>query len=129
LGNVVPLTSDEKGNISLDFTFFLHPDIDSESQARNRSFALVVTTSQMLSFSASNDPWYYTKTANTSEHGAPYVVESGRPALSCWETTDICLGDVCYDSTLASSPLPEGLVQVFKTQFHVPASARIVLIS
>lgn len=127
-GNIVPVANEKTGNVFLDFAIFLHPGIDDESQARNRSFAFAVTTSQMPSISPSIDPWYYTESSNNTRFGAPSVVKSGRPVLSCWETIDICARGACYDSRMELSPFPEGLVQVFKTRFAIPASARVALI-
>ncbi|KAF2006544.1 hypothetical protein P154DRAFT_517611 [Amniculicola lignicola CBS 123094] len=120
-GNSVPVATEDFGSLLLDLAVFLHPDIDTDQQLVNRSFAFAATTSRLASFSASTDPWYYTETKNDSTYqNAPYRVKPHRPALSCWETTQICVNGVCYNTNLENSPIPEGLTFVFKSRFRHP---------
>ncbi|CAM1504835.1 Fc.00g024260.m01.CDS01 [Cosmosporella sp. VM-42] len=111
----------------LDFVTWVHPDIDQPQQYRNRSFALLAATALAPSPSHSEDPWYQTQSSNGSEYSLDfqYTVKSQRPVLDCWETTEICVGESCYDSYLEDSPLPEGLAIVFRTRFAHPMMTHI----
>ncbi|XXH00804.1 hypothetical protein Hte_007155 [Hypoxylon texense] len=51
----------------------------------NATWAAIISATDRLSFSPSNDPWYRTGPAPQNSVGAQYAVLSRRPALSCWE--------------------------------------------
>ncbi|KAF2003867.1 hypothetical protein P154DRAFT_552325 [Amniculicola lignicola CBS 123094] len=125
-GNRFSVANENVGGPLIDFAAFIHPDIDTDSQLTNRSFAFAVATSQVPSFTPSTDPWYYTA-SNLTVFDSPYVIKSGRPALSCWETTEICVQGHCYDTNLATSPLPDGLKYIFKTRFRHPMAIHIAI--
>ena len=137
MGMRFPVASDQSPIYSLDFFAFIHPDINKGDQFVNRSFGFAVATSQIGSFSASTDPWFYTEPApKVLNLGATYIVKSGRPALSCWETTHVCLQGLCWDASFSGStadgagparPLPNGLARVISSRFSMPMSVSIGL--
>ncbi|KAE8449596.1 hypothetical protein EG329_007926 [Mollisiaceae sp. DMI_Dod_QoI] len=55
----------------------------------NVSYSIVASSAGRPSYTASNDPWYLTTLFNNTfnnQIGLDFLVESGRPALSCWES-------------------------------------------
>ncbi|KAK4210861.1 hypothetical protein QBC37DRAFT_291576 [Rhypophila decipiens] len=122
-----PVATEYSPGYRLDFVVWLHPDIDTPAQARNRSFAFLAATALTPSTTASSDAWYKTEPSNNTETslGLQYVVQSNRPVLDCWETTEICTGGTCYDTFLRGSPIPKGIAKVFTTRFAHPMMTHI----
>ena len=52
----------------------------------NTSYALVVSTGGLYSYTAGQDPWYVTDKSGPNVNVA-YQVRRGRPVLSCWEVS------------------------------------------
>lgn len=84
-----------------------HPDSESMTENGNYSFAIVPHTANHRSFFPSSDPWYSATSApqNTSSDGA-YRVLSGRPVLSCWQTSSWSFNGKTVDSIFKFSDLP-----------------------
>lgn len=128
LEDSIAVSSDEGDNpILFGFTTLLHPEILTEEQDFNRSFAFLALTSQARSYSEGNDPWYLTTNKPvTLNSTAPYKVKEGRPALSCWETTNVCIEGSCYTiGRLDQSPLPLGMQVILSSLLSQPASSRV----
>ena len=100
-------------------------DMDTYDES-NFSYAIIVQTAGLYSYTSSQDPWYTTDKSGANEPIA-YQVRGGRPALSCWETNKWRLNgkDVNIDG-LNDSALP-GLKlhqlwarKVFREEFSFP---------
>jgi hypothetical protein len=52
----------------------------------NSSYAIVISSLDRFSYTSGTDPCYLTIPHNTSDSPYPFIVDTGRPALSCWET-------------------------------------------
>jgi len=52
----------------------------------NNSYAIVISSLDRFSYTPGTDPWYLTIPYNTSDSPYPFIVDTGRPALSWWET-------------------------------------------
>jgi hypothetical protein len=85
-----------------------------DAESSNHSFAFVISSAGVGSYSASTDAWYFTEPLPSFDpdywFGAAYRVKSGRPALSCWENLDLCYGGVCGFSKLVET-LPKGTLR------------------
>jgi len=69
----------------VDLPPMVHFEIDPKSPKSNISYAMIVNTGGLYSYTAGRDPWYVT---DKSENAAiAYQVRRGRPVLSCWEVT------------------------------------------
>ena len=53
-------------------------------ESYNVSYAMIINTAGLYSYTSSQDPWYITDETGTNE-SMPYRVRAGRPALTCWE--------------------------------------------
>jgi hypothetical protein len=68
------------------FAFFKGTYDLNNSDYTNTSYAIVASSINRPSYTASTDPWYKTNPLPLNNSNYPYFVESGRPPLSCWET-------------------------------------------
>ncbi|KAI0382525.1 hypothetical protein F5Y04DRAFT_252857 [Hypomontagnella monticulosa] len=68
-------------------TFFLvKSNLTGALPTSNGTWTAIISSVNKTSFSASRDPWYFTRGSDTQDTiGDRYVVERGRPALSCWQ--------------------------------------------
>ena len=89
----------------------------------NVSYAMIVNTAGLYSYTSGQDPWYITD--RTPGGSVAYQVRGGRPALSCWEATTWNLNGKTVDG-LKLNTLP-GLKlhklwanSVFPFEFGVP---------
>lgn len=57
-----------------------------DSSTSNTSYAMIVNTGGLYSYTAGVDPWYVTDKGGANASVA-YQVRGGRPALSCWEVS------------------------------------------
>lgn len=124
LPNAVAVSTDEGDNpILFSFTSLLHPDIGTEKQYLNRSFAFLALTSQARSYSEGNDPWYLTTNKSVSlNSSAPYKVKDGRPALSGYLWTREIMGDLVLSKDPSARNLLEKPVGVL-----MPGAAAFVI--
>ncbi|PWW75956.1 hypothetical protein C7212DRAFT_193628 [Tuber magnatum] len=102
--------------------FFLNPRSNG-SQSSNTSFAMIVNTAGLYSYTPGQDPWYSTETTQT---GAPvgYRVRKGRPVLSCWETRRWSLGKADVEASklniLPGLKLHKLWIDLFSREFAMP---------
>jgi len=95
----------------------------------NTSYAMIVNTGSLYSYTAGVDPWYVTEKAGVNATVA-YQVRRGRPALSCWEVSRWHLGgkdvDVSELDKLPGLKLDEFWTKkVFPYEFGAPRVATI----
>ncbi|KAH8589837.1 hypothetical protein B0O99DRAFT_522428, partial [Bisporella sp. PMI_857] len=97
----------------------------------NRSFALIPQLAHVGSITASTDPWYLTEPFGSETAGfLGYRVKSGRPAMSCWEESLLCLGETCTSvDGINKTPLPKGLRIIVATKFCLPVLTSIIVSS
>ncbi|KAJ9419278.1 hypothetical protein FOXG_07293 [Fusarium oxysporum f. sp. lycopersici 4287] len=105
-----------------------HPS-DEDLTITNRSFALIPQLAHAGSITASTDPWYLTEPFNSETEGfLGYRVKSGRPAMSCWEESLLCLHKTCTSvDGIKKTPLPKGLRIIVMGKFSIPVLTKIIL--
>lgn len=57
-------------------------------EGTNSTFAFLISSLQLVSFSEGTDPWYLTERYEDNRTTAGYRVSSGRPPLACWEINE-----------------------------------------
>jgi hypothetical protein len=97
-------------------------EIDIDSGSDRTSFAMIVNTGGLFSYTSSTDPWYLTESI---DNGAlPYQVRRKRPVLSCWETRRWHLNGKDVETsklgTLPGISLHKAWVDVFGLEFALP---------
>jgi len=103
--------------------FFLNPDSDLQWQTdSNVSYAAIINSAHLPSYTSAGDPWYLTEATDESLSAIPYRVRRRRPALSCWEKNQWSYGDheVASVSDLESIPgisIPHVLLDILKAAF------------
>ena len=75
------VTYQPKVNLPPMVNFWINPDM---SETSNVSYAMIVNTAGLYSYTDSDDPWYTTDDIKDNET-ILYQVRRGRPVLSCWE--------------------------------------------
>jgi len=73
----------------VDFPPMVNFQIDEntpDESTSNTSYAMIINTSGLYSYTSGQDPWYFTDKAGSNASVA-YEVRRGRPALSCWEVS------------------------------------------
>jgi len=101
--------------------FQTNPDSGGSS---NVSYAMIVNTAGLYSYTPGIDPWYNTDKSRNNE-SVPYQVRGGRPALSCWEAKKWHLNGKSVDgfklNTLPGLKLHKLWAEsVFPAEFDVP---------
>jgi len=95
--------------------------IDTNVQGSNISYAIIVNTAGLYSYTSGQDPWYSTGKSNGS---IPYQVRRGRPVLSCWEAKTWHLNGENVDgsklNTLPGLKLHKLWTNVFSYEFAAP---------
>lgn len=90
----------------------------------NKSYAIIPSSLNRYSFTESTDPWYATKDVGPNDPNADlyrFIVQSGRPALSCWESSSFNYNNKSVDmynlNTLGISSFasPDGIQIPFLT--------------
>lgn len=112
----------------LGLTALIHPD-HVESTPANVSYALLYYTSHLPSGTESNDAMYATEMMPEDEgwnKAYPFRVKAERPALSCWQTSMICIHGECGSAleTLGKQ-VPPGLT-VILARVNTPMILSIV---
>ncbi|KAF4435388.1 hypothetical protein FACUT_7217 [Fusarium acutatum] len=104
-----------------------HPSTE-DLTITNRSFALIPQLAHAGSITASTDPWYLTESFKSATAGfLGYRVKSGRPAMSCWEESLLCLGKTCTSvDGITKTPLLEGLRIIVASKFAIPILTYII---
>lgn len=95
----------------------------------NYSYAIVISSVQRFSLSPSDDPWYqttdFTAKSPDGQNSYDFVVRSGRPVLSCWETNKWSYqgqdGNLDQLVNLTGGKLSQGLQQTFYVYTLPPA--------
>ncbi|KAG0634673.1 hypothetical protein HOY80DRAFT_1018395 [Tuber brumale] len=86
------------------------------------SFAMIVNTGGLYSYTSGTDPWYFTEPTNLE--GLAYQVRRKRPVLSCWETSRWHLDGKDVETskldTLPGLSLHKVWIDVFKFEFALP---------
>ena len=105
----------------------MHPNYESDAANGGKIlFAIIPHTIGRHSFTASSDPWYRTVSAtNASANDAGYRVESGPPALSCWQQTSYTYmgykANCAFQlKNLKGFNIPQAWDNHFRTEFGVP---------
>ncbi|PMD66206.1 uncharacterized protein K444DRAFT_472383, partial [Hyaloscypha bicolor E] len=111
-----------------------------EGYSSNQTYALIIKSANVQSYSSTTDPWYFTEridslNSNLSKEvtiTAPYRVKPGRPALSCWQNTEFCFRGACSSRLFENhradrQNISEGLRDIFTTQFANPMIVSIGL--
>jgi len=101
--------------------FQTNPD---SGRSSNVSYAMIVNTAGLYSYTSGDDPWYITEKTGGNVSFA-YQVRGGRPALSCWEAKTWHLNGKSVDgiklNTLPGLKLHKLWVDsVFPAEFGVP---------
>jgi hypothetical protein len=99
-------------------TVFQHGD-----EGGNATFAFLISSLQLLSFSEGTDPWYLTERYEDNETTAGYQVSSGRPPLVCWEKNAWSRGagpKFPITEIEKIQGLKSGTVELFKASLSVP---------
>jgi len=107
----------------VDLPPMVHFELDPKSPKSNISYAMIVSTGGLLSYTSGQDPWYAT---NKTEGAAiAYQVRRRRPVLICWEVTRWRLNGKEVDNS--GLPTLPGLklakfwsTEVFSGEFGVP---------
>lgn len=61
--------------------------ISNDFDGNNQSFGIIISSFNRLSFTKGTDPWYLTFEKPQLISDQPvFAIQSGRPALSCWQT-------------------------------------------
>ncbi|KAH0547850.1 hypothetical protein FGG08_000108 [Glutinoglossum americanum] len=104
-----------------------HPS-DEDLTITNRSFALIPQLAHTGSITASTDPWYLTEPFSLETAGfLGYRVKSGRPAMSCWEESLLCLDKTCTSvDGINKTPPPKGPRIIVAGKFAIPVLTYII---
>ncbi|OAL53743.1 hypothetical protein IQ07DRAFT_640782 [Pyrenochaeta sp. DS3sAY3a] len=84
----------------LDLMAAIHPD-QVEKTPQNVSYALLYNTAHIATFTETSDPMYMTERLPEDEEGGstfPFRVKAGRPALSCWQDSTMCIRGDCGEA-------------------------------
>lgn len=104
----------------------IHPDsISDAANGRKILFAIIPHTVGRRSFTGSTDPWYKTVPTNTTSADSSDKVDSGRPALSCWQTTNYTYKGSTVDSvfnlgSLKGFDIPRAWDNHLRVEFGLP---------
>ncbi|KAH7124828.1 hypothetical protein B0J13DRAFT_565699 [Dactylonectria estremocensis] len=133
LDPVEPVLLDPTDNMTALWTHLsmgveFHPEVE-DLTITNRSFALIPQLAHAGSITASTDPWYLTEPLSPETAGfLGYRVKSGRPAMSCWEDSLLCLDKTCTSvDGIAKTPLPKGLRIIVMGKFAIPVLTHIII--
>ncbi|KAK0611369.1 hypothetical protein B0T14DRAFT_326694 [Immersiella caudata] len=106
----------------------------------NRSWAIIPSTVDRLSYTSSRDPWYSTKAFDKSEiarlnltdtFGMNFIVAPGRPVLSCWQSDLWYWGDegsqkssniVNLQALVGKDLLSDAMVELLQRYFTAPVA-------
>ncbi|KAK0649255.1 hypothetical protein B0T16DRAFT_372167 [Cercophora newfieldiana] len=106
----------------------------------NSSWAVIISSVDRLSYTASDDPWYRTKPFEKSEQSrmnitsvkyGNYIVNPGRPVLSCWQRDLWFWGDegsqknsslVNLQAMVGKNLLSDAMVEVLQRYFTTPVA-------
>ncbi|KAH6887628.1 hypothetical protein B0T10DRAFT_515401 [Thelonectria olida] len=133
LDPVEPILLDPTDNMTtlsthLSIGVEFHPSV-GDLTLTNRSFALIPQLAHAGSITASTDPWYLTEPLSPEDAGfLGYRVKSGRPAMSCWEESLLCLDKTCTSvDGITRTPLPKGLRIIVVGKFATPVLTHLII--
>ena len=122
---IVQKTAEEKDPPRAEIR--IHPNYLYDTVNSSRVlFAIIPHTAGRHSFTPSSDPWYKTVPSGaTSIDDAGYKVDTGRPALSCWQQTSYRYGGETVNSAfhlknLTGFNIPQAWDNHFRTEFGLP---------
>jgi len=112
----------------MDLPPMLRFALDYKSKGSNTSYAMIINTGGLYTYTPGQDPWYTTKKSGVNASVA-YQVARGRPVLSCWEDSKWHLNDKEVDpwnlGKLPGLRLHSLWVEVFQWEFGTPRVMKV----
>ncbi|KAK4447844.1 hypothetical protein QBC34DRAFT_354455 [Podospora aff. communis PSN243] len=120
--------------------FKSQPSNIAPDEQGNRSWAIIASSVDRLSYTSSTDPWYRTKALDddqisrlnlTDSFGMKFIVTPGRPVLSCWQSDLWYWGDegsqkssniVNLQALVGKDLLSDAMVEILQRYFTAPVA-------
>jgi hypothetical protein len=116
----VQKTSNIDGGPPFPFFWLQHPNQLNDT---NTTYAIIISSIDRYSYTKGTDPWYLTQPSSRGSP-IPFFVQSGRPALSCWETGIWSYkgsnSGVWELNTVPGLKLSDPLINIFKASLGSP---------